>query len=128
MGLFDQSIKVLTKSMDMYLLKHSVIADNIANAETPGFKSRKVEFEDALSKAIDVQDMGLEVDENVLMSVQPRIFENPESELGQDLNSVDMDREMADMTKNETKYSATSQAIQKKFSILKYAIMGEGGN
>jgi flagellar basal-body rod protein FlgB len=128
MGLFDQSLQVLTKSMDMYLLRHSVTADNIANAETPGFKARKVDFEDALSKAVETNEMGMDIDESALRGVQAKIYENAESEVGQDLNTVDMDKEMADMTKNETKYSATTQTIQKKFSILKYAIMGEGSN
>jgi flagellar basal-body rod protein FlgB len=62
---------------------------------------------------------------NDVGSVQARISDEPFSEVGQDLNSVDMDKEMAAMNKNDVKYSANTQLISRKFSLLKYAI-GEG--
>lgn len=123
MTLFDKNIQVLEKSMDMYLLRHSVISDNVANAETPFFKARRVDFETELQRASEQQEMG--IGRNIA-SVTANIYEDPNSEVGSDLNSVDMDREMAEMTKNDLKYSATTQAISKKFALLKYAI-GEGG-
>ncbi len=124
MELFDKNIQVLEKSMDMYLVRHSVIADNIANAETPMFKARRVEFEQELARATEQQDVGLGRN---IASLGPTIYEDTESEVGSDLNTVDMDREMADMTKNDLKYSAATQSISKKFALLKYAIGGEGG-
>ncbi len=118
--LFDNSIDVLGKSLDGYLLRHDVISDNIANAETPGFKARRVDFETALQKAVDSQDSG--ASENAMSSVRPTIYEDPYSEEGQDLNTVDMDREMAALNKNDVKYSASSQAISREFALLRYAI------
>jgi flagellar basal-body rod protein FlgB len=122
MTLFDKTIDVLDKSMDLYLLRHQITSDNIANAETPFFKARRVDFEQELQRAVEESDMGL----RDIASVTPNIYEDPYSEVGQDLNSVDMDREMAEMTKNDVRYSATTQTISKKFALLKYAI-GEGG-
>jgi len=119
-ALFDNSIDVLQKSLDMYLLRHSVIADNIANAETPYFKARRVEFEQELQKAVDDTQNG--VAGRDIASVSPVVYEDAESESGQDLNTVDMDREMAAMTKNDLKYSAASQAVTKKFALLRYAV------
>lgn len=124
MPLFDNTTDTLSKSLDLYLVRHSVIADNIANAETPFFKARRVDFEKELQKAVEQTEVGV-VTGRELSSVQPEISQEPFSELGQDLNTVDMDREMAAMTKNDVKYSASSQAISKKFALLKYAI-GEG--
>lgn len=120
MALFDKTIDTLSTSLDLLLVRHSVISDNIANAETPGFKSRRVEFEAELQKAVDAHDAGVESEP--IASVKPIIFDDPRSELGQDLNSVDMDREMAALTKNDVKYSASTQAISRKFNLLKYAI------
>ena len=117
--LFDNSIDVLGKSLDGYLLRHDVISDNIANAETPGFKARRVDFETALQRAVESEQSGTA---NNLDSVRPTIYEDPYSEEGQDLNTVDMDREMAAMNKNDVKYSASSQAISRKFALLRYAI------
>lgn len=127
MTLFDKTIDVLDKSLDLYLLRQQIVTDNIANAETPYFKARRVDFENALEQAIEEEATGSVSAGRDIASVKPRIYEDPYSETGQNLNTVDMDREMAEMTKVETKYSATTQAISKKFALLKYAI-GEGGN
>jgi flagellar basal-body rod protein FlgB len=118
--LFDKTLQTLEKSLDLYLVRHTVIADNIANAETPYYKARKVDFEDTLGKAMEAESAG--VSEREIASVQPKIYEDPESELGQDLNSVDMDREMAALTKNDLKYSAATTSVNKKFALLKFAI------
>ena len=123
MPMFDKTIDTLSKSLDLHLQRHSIIADNIANAETPYFKARRIDFEAELQKATENSD-GAEGFED-LASITGRISEEPFSEVGQDLNSVDMDREMAAMNKNDVKYSAGTQAISKKFALLKYEI-GEG--
>lgn len=120
--LFETNLDVLSKAMDMYLLKHAVIADNIANAETPGFKARRVDFEAELSRAVDAVasgDTGRDI-----ASVLPSIYQDADSGRGQDLNTVDMDREMADLAKNDLRYSAATQAVSKKFALLQYAILG----
>ncbi len=117
--IFDKTFDVLSTTLDMCLLRQSVITDNIANSETPGYKARKVEFESELQRAVDSLDSGV-VDR--LENVRPSIFEDPETEVGQDLNTVDVDREMAALSKNEVKYSAATQAIAKKFGLLKFAI------
>lgn len=101
-------------------MRQSVISDNIANVETPGFKARRVEFEAELERAVNQDDNAIVTGQ--LDPVKARIVEDPRSELGQDLNSVDMDREMSELTKTDVKFSAATQAINKKFSILKYAI------
>jgi len=123
MPLFDKTIDTLTKSLDLHLQRHSIIADNIANAETPYFKARRADFEAELQRAVEESEVQPGV--NDVQSVEARISEEPFSEVGQDLNTVDMDREMAAMNKNDVKYSANSQAISRKFLLLKYAI-GEG--
>lgn len=124
MALFDSTIDVLNRSLDLHMLRHAVIADNIANAETPGFKARRVDFEAELARAVEAGEQGLAgmgAGRN-LASVEPVVSEEIHSEMGQDLNTVDMDREMAAMTKNEVQYNAATQAISKKFALLRYAI------
>lgn len=125
MTLFDNTINTLSKSLDLQLVRQTVISDNIANAETPGFKARRVDFENELQKAVEATESGAMGPE--IHQVKAQITEDPHSELGQDLNTVDMDREMAAMTKNDIQYSAGTQLINKKFFFLKYAI-GEGRN
>jgi flagellar basal-body rod protein FlgB len=122
-SLFDTSTRALEKSMDLYLARHNVIADNIANAETPYYKARQVDFESQLQRAVASEELGMGGGGEI-ESVKPSIFQDPDSELGQDLNTVDMDKEMSRMTKNDIQYSAASQMISKKFALLKYALSG----
>jgi flagellar basal-body rod protein FlgB len=122
--LFDNTIDVLSKSLDMYLVRQGITADNIANVETPGFKARTVEFEKMMQDAVDGEERG--IDTNVA-GIMPNIVEDQGTGIGQDLNTVDMDKEMAEMTKNDVKYSAATQAVSKKFALLRYAI-SEGGD
>ena len=127
MQVFDETMSLLSKSMDLYMVRHNVIADNIANAETPGFKSRRVDFEKELSGVMDdILKGDLKVESSIqrrLASVTPTIYEDPEAEVGLDRNSVDMDREMAALSKNDIKYSAASEMISRRFALMKYAIM-----
>jgi flagellar basal-body rod protein FlgB len=59
-------------------------------------------------------------------SVRPQVSLEVEESIGQDKNTVDMDREMAALSKNDLKYSAATLAISKKFALLRYAI-SDGG-
>lgn len=121
--IFGKTFDALSATLDLCLIRQAVVSDNIANAETPGYKARRVEFEAELQRAVASVDQGLE---DKMPVVRPAILEDPENEVGQDLNTVDMDREMAVLSKNDVKYSATIQSLTKKFGLLKYAI-SEGG-
>ncbi len=53
--MFDKvsnSLKILEKSLDASLARNEVIAQNIANVDTPGYKRRTVKFEEYLSDAL----------------------------------------------------------------------------
>lgn len=129
--LFDKTVDVLSAAMDLYMLRHSIITDNIANAETPGFKARRIEFEGELERVLEEHENGVEKNRGgttrSLASVKPLIYEDPHAEVGQDRNTVDMDREMAALSKNDMKYSAATESMARKFALLKYAILEGNG-
>ncbi len=52
----DRVLPVLGKAMDAYSLRHRVMADNIANANTPGFKRSYVPFESELRELVEEGD------------------------------------------------------------------------
>ena len=121
-SIFDGSMGVLEKALDLYLTRHAVISDNIANAETPFYKARRVSFEEELQNVVEQKGTNASVRD--FGGVSSHIFQDPDSEMGQDLNTVDMDREMAMLTKNDIQYSAATQAISKRFALLKYVVNG----
>jgi len=125
----DRTINALQKSLDLRAQKQQVIAANIANAETPGYEARKLNFEENLRKALETPEMngrqtnakhfplGLQGVHGVQGSISKQEGTNP---LG-DGNTVSIDDEMLDLAENQLLYEAGSQILKKKFSMLKYA-------
>jgi flagellar basal-body rod protein FlgB len=107
-----------TKALDAASLRHQVIANNLANVNTPGFKSRKVQFENALSKAIRQPGSG------AIASVRPQVTTDSSTSERQDGNNVDMESEMVDLAANQIKFEALSQQVSNLFTQLKSVIKG----
>lgn len=132
---FDKTTNGLGASLALRSLRHNVTASNIANAETPGFKAKKVDFEDALARAIDLEGIGGEMansPEHFAMSTgaisraKADVYDNPEGNTTNDQNTVDLEREMANLQENSILYKAALQLMNKKLGALKYAATDGG--
>ncbi len=132
---FDPVIGALNTSLNLRLLNQNVISSNIANADTPGYKAKAVEFESALRDALGVGDQ-LPLDEKEAGHIvhrqtdftEPEIFEDPNGVESLDGNTVDRASEMAKMAENQILYDASTEMLKKKLGMLKYAITEGGGN
>lgn len=133
--IFDKTIKSLATSMQMRQLRQNVINANIANAETPGYHAKKMDFEGALASAIDREDLGkihVEHKDHFLMGqgaigrVRADVYDNPEIAYNNDGNTVDLEKEMASQLQNSIMYDAATKLINKKLAALKYAA-SDGG-
>lgn len=134
--LFGKTVQALDSAIDMRLLRQNVVSSNIANAETPGYKAKKLDFEEALSRALDIEGKGRmhTSDENHYMlgqgpisRVRADVYDNPEINMTNDGNTVDLEREMAELAANSVMYRAAVQLINKKLATMKYAA-NDGGN
>lgn len=129
--LFDSTVNGLGSALNFRLLKQNVHASNVANANTPGYKAQKLDFEQALHDAIDPHES------NALQATRsehfsnsavppdedsPDIYENPDGVINESGNSVNMEREMAELAQNRILYNATVSMVKKKFGMMKYAI------
>ena len=99
-------------------MRHEVLANNLANAETPGFQRSDVDFHTTLAQA--------------MKSGEPASIENaafqPQREnqtLRADGNGVDVDVESANLAKNSLEYDALISVARARIGILKSA-MGIG--
>lgn len=132
-NLFDKTTNALATSLNMRQLRHNVTSANIANAETPGYHAKKMDFEDALARAVDLDGLrGITTsDENHIVvggqsaRVKPEIYENPDVAVNGDGNTVDLEKEMSALAENTLMYKAALHLINKKLAALKYAA-GEG--
>jgi flagellar basal-body rod protein FlgB len=132
---FDPIIGALNTSLNLRLANQNVISGNIANADTPGYKAKKVEFESALRDALGVGDQLPAAKTNIKHinhqasgAVEPAIYEDPNGVESLDGNTVDRAAEMSMMAENQILYDAATEMLKKKLGMLKYAITEGGGN
>lgn len=132
--LFDKTTNALATSLRMRQIRNNVTASNIANAETPGYHAKKMDFEEALGRALDMDGMNsLSTSSPEHFAVggvsagktRPDIYENPEGAVNNDGNTVDLEKEMSALSENAIMYKSALQLINKKMAALKYAA-GDG--
>lgn len=132
--LFDKTTNALATSMRMRQMRHNVTSSNIANAETPGYHAKKMDFEEALGRALDMDGANslstsskehFAVGGVSVAKARPDIYENPEGEVSNDGNTVDLEKEMSALSENAIMYKTALQLINKKMAALKYAA-GDG--
>jgi flagellar basal-body rod protein FlgB len=127
--LFRESIPALQDGMDAASLRQKVIADNIANAGTPGFQARHVLFEELLRKGAPQHQLKLAQPEgrtplgaDDALPAAPRIEIDTSPNLKSGINNVDIEREMAGLQRNSLVHAALSQLIAAKYRLLRQAI------
>ena len=120
----DKSATLLEKMLDVSSVKHKVIANNIANVNTPGYKKMEVSFADQLEKVLNEDSM------NKFDTLQPKIViskEDTSETVRNDGNNVDIDKEVSSLVKNTLTYSIYTQLLAKKYEGIKSAIEGSRG-
>jgi flagellar basal-body rod protein FlgB len=133
--IFDSTIGALNTSMNLRLMNQNVISANVANADTPGYKAKTVEFESALRDALGVSGELTPVDSNPnhishvsTDAIEPEIYDDPNGIVSLDGNTVDRSAEMAKMAENQLLYDASVEMMKRKLGMLKYSITEGGGN
>ncbi len=134
MDVNDKTLKALTTALNFREMRQELISSNVANANTPGYKAKKIDFEEALARALDVDgQMQMKTSDgghhNVgnggFNNLEPEIYDNPNGVVSENGNTVDVEAEMATMAENKLMYDALVQLINKKMGIMKYAINSE---
>ena len=106
---------VLAQMLDAAALRHRVIAQNVANVNTPGYRRREVAFEADLAKALAAPGPAPHVKPKVVVADGPERVDG---------NTVDIDREMNDLSKNALLYQAAAQIVTSRVASLRAAIAG----
>ncbi len=119
MELFDVTFQTLDLALGAAGKRQEVLANNLANVNTPGYKRLDVEFDGMLAKAVDAARAG---DKSALDQMRPGVSTDDSVSVRADGNSVDVDQEMAFLAENNIRYNALVQLSQKKLETLKYVI------
>lgn len=135
---FDKAFGVNERAVQTRIQRAEILANNLANADTPGFKARDFNFQAALKQAVEQrqQDAGAassslplerthsghiagsgHIDENLL-------YRNP-SQPSIDGNTVDTQIEQSLYARNSIDYNASFEFLSSKFKGLKGALRGD---
>jgi flagellar basal-body rod protein FlgB len=130
--LFSSTFDVLHKTLDLRQQRHTVLASNIANAETPGFIAKDMRFAEALRAAATPPPPSplMRTHPEHLPLLQPTSIRNvqgtlvvtPSDDVGHDLNTVSIDQEMAKLTTNTLHYNAATEILSRAFDQLKRTV------
>jgi flagellar basal-body rod protein FlgB len=113
--------------LDLRQLQHSVTAANLANANTPGFKAKVVEFDQLLEQVMSGSAPLQTTDaRHVAVSggsaAHPQFTELEAAPWSVDGNSVLAERESARLNANALMYEAVSRGLDRHLQLLKFAV------
>lgn len=119
------------KSLDAAWTRNEVIAQNIANVDTPNYKKRTVRFEEYLEDALDknsfkgntTDSRHIPISSGDLDHINIKVaqeYDNLSTRL--DGNNVDIESEMASLAKNDIRYYTLVQSVNDSYQKLKSAI------
>jgi flagellar basal-body rod protein FlgB len=106
---------VLAQVLDASALRHRVIAQNVANINTPGYRRLAVQFESDLARALNASASTRAVKPQVVVADGPERVDG---------NTVDIDQEMNDLSRNALLYEAASQVLATRLAMMRSAITG----
>ena len=131
--LFSPTITLLERLLDLRMERHTLIAGNLANADTPRYRAMDIAFEDSLRTALARDGLAAPLRTHLRhlsafgqdrLAATPTLVPRKSASVGNDLNTVDMDTEMTQLVQNQLLYNATAQLLSKKLGSLRLAIDG----
>jgi flagellar basal-body rod protein FlgB len=114
-NVFDNTELGLERAISGAALRQTLLSNNLANANTPGYQRQDVDFHSVLGQAMQTGDPG------TISSVQfTPVTQN--QTMGADGNGVDVDVESADLAENGLEYESLVGVAKTRLDILQYAM------
>ena len=137
--MFSNIYGILGESLNVLSDRQNITASNVANANTPGYKAKELNFEQVMKglvpsadslpmKATSQKDLGGGVAAGSSSEGQSDYIKSfvhnqkDETVSPLDGNTVDLSKEMSDMASNAIRFQAVAGLLSKKFATLTYAI------
>lgn len=113
--------QLINLALDAAAARHGVIANNIANADTPGFKAKRLKFESELQGLVSQLQAGQSQGAEARLNQAEASIRTGDAvyETGQ---PVELDEEMVHLTENTILYQALLQASSKRGDLISMAV------
>lgn len=124
------NIPLLRQALGAYAMRHRVVADNIANVGTEGYRAQRVDFEQLLEERSATSPLGLRTHEAHLPIgdadplPQAKIVED-EALFDNGVNNVDIEGEGIAQAENLLMYNMATRMLSAKYQGLRRAISGQ---
>lgn len=117
-------VNVLGKAADASWTRNDILANNIANADTPGYKRKDVQFETYLANLVAGTDTLDETVAGIDLNELNCTTYTDQANLSYryDGNNVDMNTESVELAKNQLKYYTLMNSMTQEFSRLRMAM------
>lgn len=119
-------INLLTKAADASWKRESVISNNIANVDTPGYKRKDLDFEGVLTEELGRckhRSLDSKVSELDLSKLNPTVYTDSSNySYRMDGNNVDIDTENVELASEQIKYEGLTSSINSQFERMKSVI------
>ena len=113
----DPVQSVLHSALDGLALRQRVIADNIANVDTPGFRATSVDFESSLQSAI--------ADGSITRGrVTPQTAPT-DTPVGVNGNNVDLRKESLSAMQSQFQYQMVTRSVTDRLDLIKNVVAGQ---
>ncbi|HDX8361357.1 flagellar basal body rod protein FlgB [Aeromonas veronii] len=127
---FDKAFGVHQHTISVRAKRAEVLSSNIANADTPGFKARDINFAQALQEAQSHQGVGLATTSEKHFALNMDApgtvqYRNPLQPDTGDGNTVDVQQERSEFLRNSLEYQTSLEFMNSKISGLLKALKGE---
>lgn len=126
---FDKAFGIHDDAFLLFERRTQLLAENIANVDTPGYKARDIDFDQVLQNT-QTDTVKLNATHKGHINVSAQAFsENVEfrevEQSAADGNTVDLQKEKAAFAENSMRYQTTMHILSKRISGLKAAFRGE---
>lgn len=115
-------INVLDKAADASWTRESLIANNIANEDTPGYKRQDIDFQTALKNELGrykYTSLDRKIQDVDLTQLNPEVYtDSANYSYRLDGNNVDIDTEQVELASEQIKYQALTTSISSEFQRL----------
>lgn len=123
--LSNNTMRVTEKSLDYLWKKQETISENIANADTPGYKYKYVTFEDELRRNLtNAKGQGKSKIREGIEGAKISIHTAKDETARLDGNNVNIDVENVEMARTSIQYQYALRSINDEITLLRTAIKG----
>jgi flagellar basal-body rod protein FlgB len=124
----NQTLNAMESYMTRLSQRQQIVSSNLANIDTPGYKTKDTSFHATMQELLADNDANLQTSRPehsqgmIQLFPQTQVFEVQGIPSGTDENNVDLDREMLKLSETSFAYSLITQMVRSKFGMIATSI------